>query len=210
MLFITANVIRNGNGCGGPLPPYMLSFDPWFHVTTVILIDCCFCYPSYASDASACRFFCNAAVTNLLAYSAVVGELLLRKRFCCCWASLESNSAREGCADCRSIPGDPQRGGGGAVPVVLLEYWLESSSSWLLLSSYTAFCENYIVILNEGIQRPKDEIETKVLRVFLLAIQSHFYSFALSFLFLQTQATSYSFYRALLYVHCKGERMKTW
>jgi hypothetical protein len=84
MLFITANVIRNGNGCGGPLPPYMLSFDPWFHVTTVILIDCCFCYPSYASDASACRFFCNAAVTNLLAYSAVVGELLLRKRFCCC------------------------------------------------------------------------------------------------------------------------------
>jgi hypothetical protein len=78
MLFIIANVIRNGNGCG-PLPLCMLSFDPWFHVTTVILIDLCFWYPSHASDASACRFFCNAAVTNLLAYAAVVSELLLKK-----------------------------------------------------------------------------------------------------------------------------------
>jgi hypothetical protein len=31
-----------------------------------------------------------------------------------------------------------------------------------------------------------DEIQTKVLGVFLLAIQSHLYSFALRFLFLQT------------------------
>jgi hypothetical protein len=37
-------------------------------------------------------------------------------------------------------------------------------------------------------------METKVLRVFLLAIHSHHYSFALRFLFLQTPATSYSFY----------------
>jgi hypothetical protein len=42
-----------------------------------------------------------------------------------------------------------------------------------------------------------DEIQTKVLRVFLLVIHSHFYSIA----FLQTHATSYSF--------CKGERRKT-
>jgi hypothetical protein len=34
-----------------------------------------------------------------------------------------------------------------------------------------------------------DEIQTKVLRVFLLAIHSHLYSFALRFLFLQTHAT---------------------
>jgi len=44
-----------------------------------------------------------------------------------------------------------------------------------------------------------DEIQTKVLRVFLLAIQSHLYSFALRFLFLQTHVTSYSFCSALLY-----------
>jgi hypothetical protein len=46
-----------------------------------------------------------------------------------------------------------------------------------------------------------DKIQIKVLRVFLLAIHSHLYSFASRFLFLQTHATSYSF--------CKGERMKT-
>ncbi len=45
-----------------------------------------------------------------------------------------------------------------------------------------------------------DVIQTKVLRVFLLAIQTHLNnSFALSFLLLQTHATSYSFYGALLY-----------
>ncbi len=38
-----------------------------------------------------------------------------------------------------------------------------------------------------------DEIQTKVLRVFLLVIHCHLYSFALRFLFLQTHATSYSF-----------------
>jgi hypothetical protein len=43
-----------------------------------------------------------------------------------------------------------------------------------------------------------EEIQTKVLRVFLLAIQSHLDSCALSFLFLQTHATSCSF--------CKRER----
>ncbi len=44
-----------------------------------------------------------------------------------------------------------------------------------------------------------EEIQIKVLRVFLLAIQCHLYSFALRFLFLQTHATTYSFYSALLY-----------
>jgi hypothetical protein len=52
------------------------------------------------------------------------------------------------------------------------------------------------------------EIQTKVLRVFLLAIPSHLYSFALRFLFLQTHATSYSFYSSVT-VHCKGGRRKT-
>ncbi len=42
-----------------------------------------------------------------------------------------------------------------------------------------------------------DEIQTKVFRVFLLAINSHLYS-----LFLQAHTTSYNF--------CKGERKKTW
>jgi hypothetical protein len=48
-----------------------------------------------------------------------------------------------------------------------------------------------------------DEIQTKVLRLFLLAIHSHLYSFAMIFLFLQTHATSYSFYSSFT-VHCKG------
>jgi hypothetical protein len=43
-----------------------------------------------------------------------------------------------------------------------------------------------------------EEIQTKVLTVFLLAIQSHLDSFALRFLFLQTHATSFSFYCTLL------------
>ncbi len=38
-----------------------------------------------------------------------------------------------------------------------------------------------------------DEIQTKVIRVFLLAIHSHLYSLALRFIFLQTHATSYVF-----------------
>ncbi len=44
-----------------------------------------------------------------------------------------------------------------------------------------------------------DEIQTKVLRVFLLAMQCRLYSFALRFIFLPNHATSYSFYCALLY-----------
>ena len=48
-----------------------------------------------------------------------------------------------------------------------------------------------------------DEIQTKVLRVVLLAIHSHLYSFALIFIFLQTHATSYSFYSSVT-AHCKG------
>jgi hypothetical protein len=38
-----------------------------------------------------------------------------------------------------------------------------------------------------------------ILRVFLLTFHSYLYSFALRFLFLQTRATSYSFYSSLLY-----------
>jgi hypothetical protein len=54
-----------------------------------------------------------------------------------------------------------------------------------------------------------DKIQTNVLRVFNLAIHSHLYSIALRCLFLQTHATSYSFYSSVS-MHCKGERRKTW
>ncbi len=46
-----------------------------------------------------------------------------------------------------------------------------------------------------------DEIQTKILRVFLLAIHIHLYSLALRFIFLQTHATSYSFYISVT-AHC--------
>jgi hypothetical protein len=54
-----------------------------------------------------------------------------------------------------------------------------------------------------------DEIQRKVFSFFLLDIQSHLYSFALRFLFLQTHATSYSFYCVLLYCTYKGGRKET-
>ncbi len=61
--------------------------------------------------------------------------------------------------------------------------------------------QSFWAILDSNIFLPKakflDEIQTKVLKVFLLVIQSHLYSFALRFLFLHTHATSYSFFSAL-------------
>jgi hypothetical protein len=42
-----------------------------------------------------------------------------------------------------------------------------------------------------------DEIQTKVLRVFLLTIHSHLYSFALRVIFLKTCTTPYSFYSSV-------------
>jgi hypothetical protein len=51
-----------------------------------------------------------------------------------------------------------------------------------------------------------EKIHTKVFRVSSLLF-SHLYSFALRFIFLQTHATSYSFYSSV-HVHCKGERRK--
>ncbi len=52
-----------------------------------------------------------------------------------------------------------------------------------------------------------EEIQTKVLRVFLLAIYSQLNSFALTVLFLHTHATSYSVVEFSYFtVHCKGER----
>ncbi len=57
-----------------------------------------------------------------------------------------------------------------------------------------------------------DEIQTKVLRVFLLAIHSHLNCIALRFLFLRTQPTSYvylhthaTFYVFLQFSYCKLE-----
>ncbi len=54
-----------------------------------------------------------------------------------------------------------------------------------------------------------DEIQTKVLKVFLLSMHSHFYSFSLRFQFLQTHATFYSFYSSVT-AYCKRERRKTY
>ncbi len=51
-----------------------------------------------------------------------------------------------------------------------------------------------------------DEIHTKVLRVFLLAIHSQIYSFALRFLFRQTHATSYSFYSSITVQYTEKEK----
>ncbi len=49
-----------------------------------------------------------------------------------------------------------------------------------------------------------DEIQTKTLRVFILAIHSHLCSFALRFIFLQTHATSSSFYSSFT-IHKRKE-----
>ncbi len=80
--------------------------------------------------------------------------------------------------------------------------------------NHVGFCDLFILWsshLKEG-SRPEaeflDEIQTKVLRVFLLAIHSHLYSFALRFMFLRTHPTSYRFYSSFT-IHCKGERRKT-
>jgi hypothetical protein len=51
-----------------------------------------------------------------------------------------------------------------------------------------------------------DEIQTKVFRVFLLAFHSHLYSFALRVIFLQTQATSYSFYSSVTVQYTEKEK----
>ncbi len=51
-----------------------------------------------------------------------------------------------------------------------------------------------------------DEIQTKVLGVFLLAIHSHLYRFALRFLFLQTHAISYSFYISVTVLYTVKEK----
>jgi hypothetical protein len=42
-----------------------------------------------------------------------------------------------------------------------------------------------------------DEIQITIVRVFLVAIHSHLYSFALRFIFLPTHAPSYKFYYAI-------------
>jgi hypothetical protein len=51
-----------------------------------------------------------------------------------------------------------------------------------------------------------DEIQTEVLKGFLLDIHSHLYSFALRFIFLQTRATSYSFYRTVTVLYTVKEK----
>ncbi len=59
-------------------------------------------------------------------------------------------------------------------------------------------CEKVVLASLDNLEAEfLDEIQTKVLRAFLLAIHSHLYSYALRFLFLQIYATSYSFYSTL-------------
>jgi hypothetical protein len=53
-----------------------------------------------------------------------------------------------------------------------------------------------------------DEIQKKVLRIFLLAIHGHLYSFALRFLFLKIMQPLTYFYSSFT-VHCKGDKRKT-
>jgi hypothetical protein len=64
-------------------------------------------------------------------------------------------------------------------------------------SALVIVCTKYSKLArNLGTHSPEveflDEIQTIVLRVFLLAIHSYLYSFALRFLFLQTQALAIS------------------
>ncbi len=79
-----------------------------------------------------------------------------------------------------------------------------SSPVWPLLK--VQICDNNFSILSGPEDEFWDKIQTKV---FLLAIPSHLYSFALRFLFLKIHATSYTFYSSFT-VHGKGEeRRKT-
>ncbi len=66
------------------------------------------------------------------------------------------------------------------------------------LSRYPNFC---ILYLNKPLPRGRilGRYPDKSLNSFLPCYHSHLYSFAFRFLFLQTQAASYSFYSALLY-----------
>jgi hypothetical protein len=53
-----------------------------------------------------------------------------------------------------------------------------------------------------------DEIHSKFFRVFLLAIHSHLYSFALRFYFFKLPQPLANFYSSVT-VHCKGEKRTT-
>jgi hypothetical protein len=71
---------------------------------------------------------------------------------------------------------------------IIFSSWAESLSASILpivefRYEYTKYTEAEFL----------EKIQTAVLRVFLLAIHSHLYSFALRFLFLQTHATADSF-----------------
>jgi hypothetical protein len=84
---------------------------------------------------------------------------------------------------------------------------VNNGSIIILLLYCTRECSCFLNKWDTNCPRAKflDEIQTKVLKVFLLAIHSHLYSFAVRFLFHQTHATSNSFYSSVT-VQCKGER----
>ncbi len=77
---------------------------------------------------------------------------------------------------------------GGSLDIPLCNHFsmMKGKSSFQISAGHVKFVQHWGQIL---VRNPD-----KTLRVFLLAIQSHLYSFALRFLFLQTHATSYNFY----------------
>jgi hypothetical protein len=62
---------------------------------------------------------------------------------------------------------------------------------------YVPIVEEFVKMLLELRPNSWTKSSQKSQRVFLLAIQSHLFSFALRFLLLQTHATSYNFYWTL-------------
>jgi hypothetical protein len=80
---------------------------------------------------------------------------------------------------------------------ILLDTVCEKNLNYIVLiySVYRPSVDTYCTYIYSTEAEFLDEIQTKVLRVFLLAIRSHLYSFALRFLFLQTHTTSYNFFK---------------
>ncbi len=141
-------------------------------------------------------------MTRLLIYnSSVVSDI--------CWSS-------------STTPCDPFGRSSIARPCICRDYDVRL---WRVVSKFNEYgivCHLKLILLYQLFDtsskaRPEaeffDEIQTKVFRVFFLAIQSHLYSFALKLLFPQTHATSTPeplTVSTVYIVHFKGERRKIW
>ncbi len=82
--------------------------------------------------------------------------------------------------------------------------WYRGCTLYTLCTLYTV--QSCVVPAMRGWPEAEflDEIQTQVLRVFLLAIHSHLCSFALRFIFLQTRTNSYGFLQLLYTEKEKG------